>query len=96
MERHNKSLTVTKTFIGPIALIDVFRWLARGMTNAKIGAILGLSRNTVRTHLERIYQKLGVQTRTAAAALAYRENLKPGIGELGSNSSSLPLIQPPA
>ena len=64
---------------------EVLRWLAQGKTNAGIGASLGLSRFTVRTHLEHIYQKLGVQTRTAAAALAYGENLKPGIGELPSN-----------
>jgi len=64
---------------------DVLRWLARGMTNAKIGTILGLSRFTVRKHLEHVYQKLGVQTRTAAAALAYGESLKPGIGEWQRN-----------
>lgn len=59
---------------------EVLRWLARGMTNVEIGTILRVSRNTVRTHLDRIYQKLGVKTRTAAAALAYSEQLKPGIG----------------
>ncbi len=64
---------------------EVLFWLAQGKTNAGIGTTLGLSRFTVRTHLEHIYQKLGVQTRTAAAALAYGENLKPGIGELPSN-----------
>jgi len=64
---------------------EVLRWLARGKTNAGIGTILGLSRFTVRTHLEHIYQKLGVQTRTAAAAMAYGESLKPGMGELRSN-----------
>ncbi len=40
-----------------------------------------MSRNTVRTHLDRIYLKLGVKSRTAAAALAYSQHLKPGIGE---------------
>jgi len=64
---------------------DVLRWLARGMTNAKIGTVLCLSRFTVRKHLESIYEKLGVKTRTAAAALAYGESLKPGVGELRSN-----------
>ena len=54
-------------------------------STAEIGAILSLSRFTVRTHLEHIYQKLGVETRTAAAALAYGESLKPGMGELRSN-----------
>jgi DNA-binding CsgD family transcriptional regulator len=50
---------------------EVLLWLARGKTNADIAAILGLSPLTVRTHLERIYRKLGVETRTAAAARAY-------------------------
>jgi len=63
---------------------EVLRWLARGMTNAKIGTVLGLSRFTVRKHLEHVYEKLGVKTRTAAAALAYGESLKPGVGELRS------------
>ena len=64
---------------------EVLRWLAQGKTNAGIGAGLGLSRFTVRKHLEHIYQKLGVQTRTAAAALAYGESRKLGIGQLPSN-----------
>ena len=63
---------------------EVLRWLARGMTNAKIGTTLGLSRFTVRTHLEHIYQKLEVQTRTAAAAIAYGESRKPDMRELRS------------
>jgi len=64
---------------------EVLRWLAQGKTNAGIGASLGLSRFTVRKHLENIYQKLGVKTRTAAAALAYGESRQPGMGELRSN-----------
>ena len=64
---------------------EVLRWLAQGKTNAGIGASLGLSRFTVRKHLENIFQKLGVKTRTAAAALAYGESRKLGIGELPSN-----------
>jgi DNA-binding CsgD family transcriptional regulator len=62
----------------------VERRKASGMncvTNAKIGTILGLSRFTVRKHLEHVYEKLGVKTRTAAAALAYGESFKLGRGE---------------
>jgi len=64
---------------------EVLLCVAQGKTNAGIGASLGLSRFTVRKHLEHIFQKLGVKTRTAAAALAYGESRKPGIGELPSN-----------
>jgi DNA-binding CsgD family transcriptional regulator len=38
----------------------------------EIGAILGARTRTVAKHLERIYEKLGVETRTAAAAVAFR------------------------
>ena len=45
----------------------------RGMTNEQVGdiaQILGLSQRTVDKHLEQIYAKLGVENRTAAAAIA--------------------------
>jgi DNA-binding CsgD family transcriptional regulator len=47
---------------------EVLGWLARGKTNAEIGAILGISAATVGKHLEHIYPKLGVENRTAAAS----------------------------
>ena len=50
---------------------EVLSWVAMGKTDAEIGKILGLSPRTVQKHLERIYQKLGVENRTAAAARAY-------------------------
>jgi len=49
---------------------EVLAWVAQGKTNGEIGTILGLSHRTVEKHLERTYQKLGVETRTAAAACA--------------------------
>jgi DNA-binding CsgD family transcriptional regulator len=45
---------------------EVLDWLAAGKTNRDIAAILGRSTRTVEKHLERIYEKLGVETRTAA------------------------------
>ena len=44
----------------------VLRWLAAGKTDKDIGAILGISARTVHKHLQHIYEKLGVETRTAA------------------------------
>lgn len=43
--------------------------VARGLTNAEIAKTLGISRRTVATHLERIYERLGIHSR---AALAHR------------------------
>jgi DNA-binding NarL/FixJ family response regulator len=50
--------------------MEVLRWVACGKTNRDIGDILGLSPRTVNKHLEHVYVKLGVETRTAAAAVA--------------------------
>jgi len=49
---------------------EVLYWVARGKTNRDIGDILGSSPATVKKHLEHVYEKLGVETRTAAASLA--------------------------
>jgi DNA-binding CsgD family transcriptional regulator len=45
---------------------DVMQWLAAGKTDRDIAGVLGCSHRTVQKHLERIYTKLGVETRTAA------------------------------
>lgn len=49
---------------------EVLYWLSLGKTNRDIADILGMSPRTVNKHLEHIFSKLGVETRTAAAALA--------------------------
>lgn len=49
---------------------EVLFWVAQGKINRDIADILGASPATVKKHLERIHAKLGVETRTAAAALA--------------------------
>lgn len=48
--------------------MDVLEWVARGKTNRDVAEILGMSPRTVNKHLEHIYEKLGVETRTAAVA----------------------------
>jgi DNA-binding CsgD family transcriptional regulator len=50
---------------------DVLFWLARGKRNAEIAVICKMHPTTVSTHLRQIFAKLGVETRTAAAALAW-------------------------
>jgi DNA-binding response OmpR family regulator/DNA-binding CsgD family transcriptional regulator len=49
---------------------EVLSWLAKGKTNRDIADILDMSPRTVNKHLEHIFEKLGVETRTSAAALA--------------------------
>lgn len=48
---------------------EVLEWLAKGKTNSEIGIILNISHRTASKHLERIYAKLGVESRTAAVIL---------------------------
>ena len=49
---------------------EVLAYVAVGKTNPEIGIILGISSRTVSKHVEHILQRLGVETRTAAAATA--------------------------
>lgn len=48
---------------------EVLYWTVRGKTNKDVGEILGTSPRTINKHLEHVFQKLGVETRTAAASL---------------------------
>ncbi len=50
---------------------EVLAWLAHGKSNKDIAAILSLSPRTVTKHIEQIFTKLGVENRTAAAAMAF-------------------------
>ena len=52
---------------------EVLSWVAKGKTNRDVADILGLSSRTVNKHLEHVFEKLGVETRAAATALASRE-----------------------
>jgi DNA-binding response OmpR family regulator/DNA-binding CsgD family transcriptional regulator len=49
---------------------EVLYWVVKGKINRDIGDILGSSPMTVKKHLERVFAKLGVETRTAAAGMA--------------------------
>ena len=64
---------------------QVLDWVAQGKTNKEIGVILELSPRTVQKHLEHIYRKIYVESRTAAAAKAY---------EIASIASKQRLILP--
>ena len=51
---------------------EVLAWVAEGKSNNDVGLILGIRSMTVKKHLEHIFEKMGVETRTAAVAFAIR------------------------
>lgn len=70
--RKHGSLTVRET--------EVLHWVGEGKGNGEIAEILGIATTTVNKHLERIYPKLGVENRTAAANVARELRLEEGSG----------------
>lgn len=51
---------------------DVLLWISRGKSNRDVSEILGISPRTVNKHLEQVFEKLGVENRSSAAARAVR------------------------
>jgi DNA-binding CsgD family transcriptional regulator len=49
--------------------LEVLKQVAFGATDAEVGTILGIAAATVKKHLEQVYDRLGVHTRTAATAV---------------------------
>ena len=54
---------------------EVFRLIAQGLSNGEIGMELHISDTTVKTHVTRVLQKLGLRDRVQAVVLAYRSGL---------------------
>lgn len=55
--------------------LDVFRLITQGLSNAEIGQELFISDTTVKTHVTRLLQKLGLRDRAQAIVLAYQTGL---------------------
>ena len=58
--------------------VEVLAAVARGLSNAQAGAALFISEATVKTHLLRIFTKLGVDDRTRAVTVAIERGILPG------------------
>lgn len=54
---------------------EVLRAFALGGSMTEVGSQLGIGRETVRTHMQQVYRKLGVNHRSAAVVTAWREGL---------------------
>jgi LuxR family maltose regulon positive regulatory protein len=67
-----ETLALRETVIDPLSEreLDVLRLVAEGKTNADIASDLVIAHSTVKTHINRIYRKLSVSTRTQAVARA--------------------------
>jgi DNA-binding NarL/FixJ family response regulator len=57
--------------------VEVLRQVARGLSNAEVGRVLHISEATVKTHLLRVFEKLGVSDRTAAVTAAIARGVLP-------------------
>jgi DNA-binding CsgD family transcriptional regulator len=69
-----RALDVEPTALASLGLTqreaEVLAWVAKGKANEDVASILGMRPATVAKHLEHVYRKLGVTSRTAAAAQA--------------------------
>jgi DNA-binding CsgD family transcriptional regulator len=74
---------------------DLLHLVAAGHTNAQIARRLGLSEGTVRTHLEHIYARLQVSSRTAAVTRAFPDRVAHDARRLLGGSQKLGLIVQP-
>jgi len=72
MDRSEEHDTLQQMLNLTVREAEVLLWISRGKSNRDIAQILDISPRTINKHLERIFDKLGVENRAAAAVLAVR------------------------
>ena len=55
--------------------VQILEFLSEGKSNKEVASYLSISDETVKTHLKRLYEKLGASDRAQAVAIALRQNL---------------------
>jgi DNA-binding response OmpR family regulator/DNA-binding CsgD family transcriptional regulator len=74
--REESDVAMTRALVDSFGITmreaEVLYWVIYGKTNRDIGDILGISHRTINKHMENLFEKLGVETRTAAAAVAMK------------------------
>ena len=78
-EAESETVATERTDLTPGGLspreLEVLQHVARGMTDSEVGEALFISPRTVGRHLRSVYNKLGVNSRTAASAFAFQHGL---------------------
>jgi DNA-binding NarL/FixJ family response regulator len=69
---------------------EVLLWIAQGKTNEEISLILGIARNTIKKHVLHLLDKLGVDSRNAAAVRALEVLSAPGLKPAASLKAPSP------
>ncbi len=54
---------------------EILKWIREGKSNIEISMLIGLSENTVRTHLKKIFKKLDVCCRAQAVSAAFENGI---------------------
>lgn len=86
VHRGQRSMALSMTMDGGLGVtddrltareLDVLKLVAQGQSNKRVGALLSISEETVKTHMKNILSKLGANDRTHAVALALHRGVLP-------------------